>query len=173
MRSTSDTKTSLLERVKYPVNLKRVGFIRLPPLRLLSILRLDAAFTLYNGCTDGGRPAQQAILYLTVTVSTHPRADTDTGCSLTREMASPQGSIAPATPTTTAATSGFFPPETVPPALGVVENQTVIQSPESAIHGAEKAVETMKIYEGAVGTIELVMNVVDPVVGVCTPSPLL
>ena len=44
---------------------------------------------------------------------------------------------------------------------------------ESTIHGAEKAVEMMTIYEGAVGAIQLVINVVDPVVGVCTPSPLL
>ena len=118
------------------------------------------------------RPAQQVILYLTVTVSTHPGADTDTGAPVS-EMTSPQGSIAPATPTTMAATSGLPPPETVPPALGMVENQAVMPSPETTIHGAEKAVETMKIYEGAVGGIQLVMNVVDPIVEVCTPFPLL
>ena len=134
------------------------------------MLDLDVAFTLNTG---GGRHARQVILYLTVTVSIHLGAGTDTGGSPTREMTSPQSSIVPATPTTMTAISGFFPPETVPPALGIVKNQAVMLSPESAIHGAEKAVETMKIYEGAVGTIQLVMNVVDPVVGVCRPSPLL
>ena len=69
-------------------------------------------------------------------------------------MTGPQATVAPlpATPTAMTATPGLD---------------------ESAIHGAEKAVETMKIYEGAMGNIQLVMNVVDPVVGVCTPSLLL
>lgn len=116
------------------------------------------------------RPAQQVIVYITVTVSTHLGAgDTklavsDSGGSLTPEIIGPQ-----ATPTTTAI-SAFFPPETIP---DVVENQAVTLLPESAIHRAEKAVDTMKVYEGAVETIQLVMNIVDSVAEVCMPSLLL
>ena len=33
--------------------------------------------------------------------------------------------------------------------------------------------DTMKIYEGAVGNIKLVMDIVGAVIEVCTPSPLL
>ena len=89
-------------------------------------------------------------------------------------MIGPQGTVAPlpTMPTTTTATSGFIRHKTAPPALGVVDNQAVMLSFESAFHGAEKAVETMKIYEGAVGKIQLVMNVVDAAVEVCTPALL-
>ena len=99
----------------------------------------------------------------------------DSGGSPTLGMTGPQGAVAPlpATPTTMASTSGFLPHEIAPPTPDVVDNQAVMLSSESAIHGAEKAVETMKIYEGAVGKIQLVMNIVDAVVEVCMPSLLL
>ena len=42
----------------------------------------------------------------------------------------------------------------------------------SAIHGAEKVVEAMKIYDGTFEKIQLVIDVVDTVVEVCTASLL-
>ena len=48
-------------------------------------------------------------------------AVTDSGRSLTPEITSPQGSIAPLL-----AAPGFVPPRAVPPALGMVEDRAVI-----------------------------------------------
>ena len=55
----------------------------------------------------------------------------------------------------------------------MVDNDAVMRSSADAIYGAQKAVDTMDIYEGALGNIQLVMNVMDSVVGVCTHSLLL
>ena len=144
MRKVWDTKTSLSEHVWYPVNPKRVGFIRSLPLRLLSLLRVDAAFTLSNNHAGGVRPTQPANLYITVNAPTHPGAAADTNLTVAESSGSPT--------------------------RAVVGNPGIVLSSESIIHGAEKAVETMKIYEGAVGKIRLVMNVGDSVAEVCTPS---
>jgi len=149
---------------------------------LLSILCVNVAFTFSNGYADGEHPAQQVNLYLTVTASTYLCAATDTnltvtdsGGSPTPGLTGPYGTIAPlpATSTTTTATSEFSPHGAAPHAVCVVDNHARMPSSESAIHEAEKAAEMMRIYEGAVGKIQLAINVVDTVVEVCTPSPLL
>ena len=103
-------------------------------------------------------------------MSTHLAELTEaySGGSPTPETTGPRGTVAPlpATLTTATATSGFVPHDTAP-APGMVDNDAVMQSSVDAIHGAEKAVDTMDIYEGALGNIELVMKVMDSVVGVC------
>ena len=109
-------------------------------------------------------------------MSTHlaELTEADSGGSPTPGTTGPGGTAAPlpATPTTVTATSGFVPHDTAP-APGLVDNDAVMHSSADAIHGAKKAVDTMDIYEGALGNIQLVMNVMDSVVGVCTPSLLL
>lgn len=112
----------------------------------MSILCIDVPFTIDNGHTD---PAQQVNLYLTVAVSTHPGAAAelaDFGGSPTPGTTGPRDTVTPilTMPITETAAAEFVPHETAPPTLRVVDNQAVILFSQTAIHGAEQAVETMK-----------------------------